>query len=332
MRPMNARPLLIAILAGVCVSLACVVVWQKQQLDRKAEAPGGPPMLPPAVSPIGAPPDEAATARRTAEAAEPVAAAPMPPSEPAAAGPSQDPSAGAEKPAAQQFMAALAKMVQDPKMKEALRGQQRMAVDMGYGQLFKCLTSRPETVTAFKNLLMERQMAMMDLGLGVVAATTKEQRAADAQKVQAMQKDFDSRAQSLLGAEDFALYKDYEDTQPERMQVTAFGQSLGGADALTEAQQHELIRAMYEERSAFKFSVPTDVGSDPSAMLATGAASRHVSELKVLQTKYMDRASSILTPAQAEAFRASQEQQAKMQEMGIQIGVQMMGAPAEEGK
>jgi hypothetical protein len=331
MQPMNARLFPIAILAGVCASLACVVVWQKQQLDCKAEAPATPAVLPPAVSPMGEPPDEASTVRRTAEAAEPVAPAPMPPSGPAAAGPTPNPVSGAEKPAAQQLMAALAKMAKDPQMKDALREQQRMAMDMTHGQIFKYLASRPETVGALKDLLLERQMAMMDIGLGVMTASSAERRTADGKKILEMQKDFDTRIQGLLGTDDYAMYKDYEDTQPERMQVTMFGQSLGGAEALSDAQQHDLIRTMYEERKAFKFSIPTDPGQDPSALLAPGAAARHMQELETLQARYTARAQAVLSPSQFEAFRKSQEAQRRMQEMGLRMAAQMMGAP-EEGK
>jgi hypothetical protein len=326
MAGMNTRAMLVAILCGVCVSLAAVVVWQKQRLDR-AGAGSGPAessvVLPPAVSPMGEPPAAPPPAVPRPAPETPVAAVPAEPS-----GPTSPPAA--EKAPAQQFMAALAKMVQDPKMKDALRAQQRMAIDTGYGQLFKCLTSRPESVAAFKDLLLERQMAMMDLGLGVVAAKSTEQREADAKRIQEAQKEFDTQAQGLLGADDYAMYKEYEETQPERMQVSAFGQGLGGSDALTEAQQHDLIRAMYEERKAFKFSVPAGADADPTAVLAPGAASRHVQDLEALQARYMERAQAILSPAQTEAFRKAQDQQRQMQAMGIQMAVQMMGTSEEK--
>lgn len=322
---MNARPMIVAILCGVCASLAAVVVWQKQQLDRAPAAEPSAPgevMRPPDVSPLG----DAPMVPPPAPPPEPASEAPAPP----AAAPVPAPAPEAEAAPAKQLMAALAKMVQDPKMKEALRAQQAMAVEMGYGQLFKCLASRPESVAAFKDLLLERQMAMMDLGLGVVAAKTKDQREADAKRIQDAQKEFESRAQALLGADDFALYKDYEETQPERMQVTAFGQSLGGADALTEAQQHDLIRAMYEERKAFKFSAPVDAMADPAAVLTPESSARHIQDLEALQVRYAGRAQAILTPAQAEAFRKSQDQQRQMQAMGIRMAVQMMGTTEEK--
>lgn len=324
---MNARPMVVAILCGVCASLAAVVVWQKRQLDR-ASAPAadvadtGAVMLPPAVSPLGDPPAAPPPSGVTPAAA--------PEAPPPAAAPAPAPKAAAEAAPEKQFMAALAKMVQDPKMKEALRGQQKMAVDMGYGQLFKCLASRPESVEAFKSLLLDRQMAMMDLGLSAVAGKTKEQREADAARIQDVQKEFEAQAQTLLGADDYTLYKDYEETQPERMQVTAFGQSMGGSEALTEAQQHDLIRAMYEERKAFKFSVPTGAGADPAAALTPESSARHLQDLEALQGRYAERAQTILTPAQAEAFRKSQDQQRQMQAMGLRMAVQMMGTTEEE--
>lgn len=323
---MKTRSLLVAILCGVCVTLAAVVAWQKKKLDNAAASvpspvSGGKVALPPAVSPEG----EAPAAPR------PVAPVPPPPVAPPVRATVPPEKAGAGDPPAKQMMAALAKMAKDPQMKDALREQQRMAMDMTYGQLFKYLASRPETVGALKDLLLERQMAMMDIGLGVMTASSAEQRTADGKKIQEMQKDFDTRIQGLLGADDYAMYKDYEDTQPERMQVTMFGQSLGGAEALSDAQQHDLIRTMYEERKAFKFSIPTDPGQDPSALLAPGAAARHMQELETLQARYTARAQAVLSPSQFEAFRKSQEAQRRMQEMGLRMAAQMMGAP-EEGK
>ncbi len=323
---MNTRSLLVAILCGVCVSLAAVVVWQKEKLDR-AGAGSGPAgssiVLPPAASPLGEMPSPPPPATPPPAVEPPAAAAPAEPVAPPAP-------PAAEKAPAQQFMAALAKMVQDPKMKDMLRAQQQMAIETGYGPLLKYLTSRPESVAAFKDLLLERQMAMMDLGLGVIAAKSKEEREADAKKIQEAQKDFDTKAQGLLSADDYAMYKEYEETQPERMQVTAFGQGLGGSDALTEAQQHDLIRAMYEERKAFKFSVPAGAGADPAAVLAPGAAARHAQDMEALQARYMERAQAILSPAQTEAFRKAQDQQRQMQAMGIQMAVQVMGTSEEK--
>ncbi|MBU4459833.1 MAG: hypothetical protein KJ579_04635 [Verrucomicrobia bacterium] len=322
---MKTRSLLVAILCGVCATLVAVVVWQKRQLDNAAASVPSPVsvVLPPAVSPDG---DVPAAKESVAEAPKPAPsiAAPVP----AAVPPAKAPDPG---PPAKQLMAALAKMTKDPQMKDALREQQRMAMDMTYGQLFKYLAARPETVGALKDLLLERQMALMDAGLGVMAASSAEQRTADGKKIVEMQKDFDTRIQGLLGADDYGMYKEYEDTQPERMQVTMFGQSLGGAEALSDAQQHDLIRAMYEERKAFKFSLPSDPSQDPSALFAPGAATRHVQELETLQARYTARAQAVLSPSQFEAFQKSQEAQRRMQAMGIRMAAQMMGAP-EEGK
>ena len=325
---MNTRFLVVAILCGVCASLAAVVIWQKQQLDHaKAGATAGPVVLPPDISPL-----DASEKRHPAPTpvSEPIRGTPAPAASAEPADP--PPPKAAEKPAAQQFMAALAKMVQDPKMKDALRSQQRMMVDTSYGQLLKCLTAQPETIQAFKDLLLDRQVAMMDLGMGVISAGSKEEREAQAQKIQAIQKDFDAQVQALLGTDDYTMYKQYEETQPERMQVNLFNQSLGTDSTLTEAQQHELIRAMYEERTAFKFSVASGPGQDPSALLDPAAAARHLEEMETLQTRYAERAQTILSPAQMESFRKSQDQQRQMQKMGIQMAIQMMGTTDSSGE
>lgn len=206
---MNTRSLLIAILCGVCVTLAGVVAWQKKQLDNAAAAApsaatAGPVVLPPAVSPEGdarAAPGPVAVSAPPRSAATPGGAV-LPPAK-----------AGSPETPAKQMMAALAKMAQDPQMKDALREQQRMAVAMTYGQL----------------------------------------------------------------------------------------------------------------------SIPADPGQDPSALLAPGAAARHVRELETMQARYAARAQAVLSPAQFEAFQKSQEAQRRMQAMGIRMAAQTMGAP-EEGK
>ena len=54
-------------------------------------------------------------------------------------------------------------------------------------------------------------------------------------------------------------------------------------------------------------------------------------ELETLQARYTARAQAVLSPSQFEAFRKSQEAQRRMQEMGLRMAAQMMGAP-EEGK
>jgi len=231
-------------------------------------------------------------------------------------------------------MANIAEMLKNPAMKDMIRAQQKGAIDMQYGSLFKYLELTGEEQDALKELLVSRQMELMDAGLAMMdSEASDEEKQAKAEEMQALTEAYKEKIKELLGEDDYAIYEEFEETQPERMQVSLFKQSLGAEHALTEEQEHQLILAMHDERENFTFSSSLhDQENFDSSELKPEVMERHMQEMIRLQENYLTRATDILSEAQLEQFGTTMEQQRAMQEMGLKMAQQMFVAPEAEEK
>jgi len=146
-------------------------------------------------------------------------------------------------------MSALAEMMKNPQMKEMMRSQQKMAIDGMYGSLNKYLNLSTNEMDALKELLLQRQMAMMDAGMSLMGGSEADRKQA-VEDAKTLKTDYDKKIQDLLGAQDYPAFQDYEKSAPDRMSVQMFKGSLPADATLTDQQEENLIAAMAEERKA----------------------------------------------------------------------------------
>ena len=222
------------------------------------------------------------------------------------------------------FMKQLGDMMNDPDMRDAMRAQQRMVLELLYGPLFEKLGLGPEEAGLLKDLLVDRQMAgVRMLGSGdrkTLAATL-----ADAHK------QTDEAIRSLLGDEKYPAYEDYQATIGERMLIKQLNDQLAAKSiAMDEAQREELITLMVEERVAAR--IPSSeqqqlewAGDMPSA----DKVEELLAKSEVVNLNIHERSEEILSEAQREALQAFLANQVKMQRMGMQMMKSMMGEEEE---
>jgi hypothetical protein len=230
----------------------------------------------------------------------------------------------------------LAKMMKNPGMKEMIRAQQKGQIEMMYGPLLKCLQLSEADLEKFKSLLLDRQMALVDSSMEMMnSAATPEEKKAATDRIKDMTAAYDAQAKELLGDDNYTIYKSFEETQAERMQVTMFKGALTGADQLSVEQEDSLIRAMHDERSNFKSAVPGfgDKQTPDPSQFTPERITQILQESARLQEQYVAKAATILTPSQLEQFKANQKQQQAMQEMGMKMAAKMFGQgqPAPAG-
>ncbi len=312
------KNVVISVLSVAAVALAATSL----HLLMKQREPGR------AASPT--PPEPASTVESRAPPA-PADEKPEAPFVPSAGGPGLSPAAPAPAapPARPSLMAGLAEMIKSPEMKNILRSQMKMTLDTQYGSLFKYLNLPPEQMDAMKEILLDRQMAMMDAGMNLMSpGTNGAGRAEMAQRVKELNEGYNQKFAQLLGEEQYGVFRQYEDTQPERTQVQMLKQTMGGAEGLTEQQEHDLIRAMYEERQTMTTAgaFPDQSNPDPATFTEQGMQ-KALDQLGTLQDRYAIRAAEILNPAQMERFKSHQTQQRAMQQMGIKMAAQLFGQP-----
>lgn len=296
------------------VALAAVVVNQnrqltqmKEQLASAAEKPKTPP-VPPLEKAVAEPPAEAKTVETT----------PAPPTpEPS---PTAQPKAGGTN----NFFSGLANMMKNPQMKEMVRAQQKVMLDRQYGSLSKYLNLPPERLDALKELLADRQMAMVDVGMAMMGGSESERKQA-LEETKAIKADYDKKIQDLLGSQDYPTFQDYEKTVNERMSVQMFKDTLPTADVLSDQQEDSLIAAMYQQRKDMPASsLMNNQNQDPSQLTEERIAELQ-KQMEDLQKKYAEQAKGILTPAQLEQFTKWQQQWNTMQMAGLKMAAQMFG-------
>ncbi len=135
-------------------------------------------------------------------------------------------------------------MMEQPEMQRLVAVQQKAALDARYSALFKSLNLTPEQLDKFKNLLVEKRTAMMD-----VMAAAREQginprtdRAAFDKLVSDAQAEVDASIRSTVGDAGFNQYQDFEKTVPQRNVVNQLEQRLSySSTPLTSAQSEQMV-------------------------------------------------------------------------------------------
>jgi hypothetical protein len=225
-------------------------------------------------------------------------------------------------------MAGIAEMMKNPGMKDMMRAQMQGQVDLSYDALFKYLQLPDADMQTLKGLLLDKQMARVNLSLEMMTGTaTPDARKAVSKRIKDADAGCDAQIKTLLGDDAYAVYQSFEETQPERTQVNLFKKSLSPGDQLTEEQEDRLIRAMYDERTRSAGSTKgrkDDEVPDPSLFTPEQIA-KTLKDSAKLQEQYVSAATSILKSGQLAQFKNSQKQQQAMQEMAMNMGAKMFG-------
>jgi len=228
-------------------------------------------------------------------------------------------------------LAGMAKMFSDPKMKEMIKAQQKSVMgpmlDKQYSALFKQLNMTPEESAQLKTLLTDKMLAGADIGMSMMddsidAAKRKELVA----QVKAQTDEYDSQIKQFLG-DNYSSYESYEKTVPDRTVVNQFGDQLSGDNALNPDQQAQLIQAMSDERTNFKwttdYSGKNPADGDYAAMFSEDNLNKFTQEKEQFDQQFLAKAQKILTPEQLKQFEQFQENQRQMQIMGMKVASQM---------
>jgi hypothetical protein len=237
-------------------------------------------------------------------------------------------------------LSSLAKMFEDPEMREAIVAQQKAALgpilDKTYGKLFSDLGLNPQQATALKEMLLNKQLAAAQTGMSMLSGDSDPSKSAElGQKVKAASDTADAEIKAFLGEDKFAQLQAYEKTTPDRMAISGFKDQLNGSAALTPEQEQQLIDAMTKERENFKFTTDfsdkSKVAGNFPAMFNEENVNRFVQELDQLNQHYVGQAQNILSPDQLEAFQKYLNNQQALQKMGMQMGAKML-APTKQSQ
>ena len=223
----------------------------------------------------------------------------------------------------------LRKLLEAPGMKEMMRKQQEVQLDMTYGQLYQRLTLNEQERDNFKRLLLDRVAAQTDAGMKLMDRNvTPDQRKAIATEMEDQKTQSDANIRKFLNNdEDYQTFKHWEDTQPERMQLQLGDSSFASAGVpLTNDQREQLIETMAKVRkepsdvpdmSNLKNMKPDSLGPDN--------VNRILEHLDASAARVQKEAAAFLSPQQVEVLKKTQEQMRSLSEAGMKMSSQMFG-------
>ena len=230
------------------------------------------------------------------------------------------------------WMKGVAKMFKDPEMKKMMRTQQSMGVRMMYGDLAKELGLSTAEADKVIELLADRQMDASEKAMATMDDAEKdpaklEQAGKDAQQVMT---DYEAKLTAALGPEKKAKLDEFERGIGDRMALQQYQGSFAAAgQPLDDTQRAGLLQIMKEERMKTPAG-PLDPGNKDmaaamKAMQSGDALEKSLETQRQLQQRVFDRAHTVLTPDQMNAFETAQKAQLQMQEMGVKMGKAMFG-------
>ncbi|RYD32762.1 MAG: hypothetical protein EOP86_14945 [Verrucomicrobiaceae bacterium] len=228
----------------------------------------------------------------------------------------------------------MGKMSKDPALRDAMKAQTRGQVDYLYRDLMDMLELAPDKRDSLTKLLVERTSAGAELGMSMMSGKklTPEELKAQSETVRKQLEESDKHMKELLGEADYQKFDRFEKSQPERMQLNTLTSQMKEAGLpLTPQSEDQLMDAMYEERTQFKFDENLGDQRNPDLTRFTDEnIQRYQEQTGQLRAKIFDRASKILNPEQLDVFRKSQESQAAMEKMGMEMASKMFGNSKEK--
>ncbi len=222
------------------------------------------------------------------------------------------------------------KMMKIPGMKKMIREQQRVQLDMMYGDLYKKLWLSEENLTAFKELLLDRQMSMVELGLEFLdGEMDKEKQKEVDKKVKEAQEEIDEEVRDFLGDEKFEKYQEYNNTITERIILSQYKQQLAATqiDALTDYQENQLIQAMKDERVNFPASEDYGDPTNPKPpMFSKEMIDSYLRNKEEYNKRIIEKTGQLLTEEQLDQFKTALKNQLDMEKLGMEMASKMFGS------
>lgn len=233
----------------------------------------------------------------------------------------------------------LAAMFKDPKMKELIKSSQKAFVgpmlDKQYAALFQQLNLTPDQTAGLKDLLQKKMSVGMDAGMSMLDGSLDAGQRADlAKQMKSETDDYDAQIKQFLGDDNYPAFQNYEKTIPDRMTVSQFNDQLAGsATALNADQQQQLIQAMNDARTSFKWTTDYNdknpANGDYASMFSDDKINQFTQEKEQFDRQFLTRAEQILTPEQATAFQQFQTAQRELQIASMKMAAQMFAPKSQ---
>jgi hypothetical protein len=223
---------------------------------------------------------------------------------------------------------AFMRMMEDPDYQILINLSQKGMLDGRYAALFKQLSLTPAQLEQFKELLVEKQSALMDVLAAARAQGLDPRTDRDAvrQLIATTQAEIDGNIRAAVGETAFAEYQEYERTLPYRGVVGQLEQRLSYTAApLTTDQNRQMIDILAETGRTGRNNPPqaAAAGIRLGGPLAHAGSMGSANSLTVfagggvmITDATVNRAQSVLSPVQLSALQEVQQEQQAAAQLG----------------
>jgi hypothetical protein len=225
-------------------------------------------------------------------------------------------------------------MMNTPAMRERMLQTQRRAIETRFAELMNQLGLSPSDRARFVDLLAQKQVNSMDIGLKALSGGLNgDERLAVAASLREANAAVDSQIHDFFGGDtaNYAAYQDYVAQQPVRTQVNALNASLATAGVPLNPDQSNALAGVVAE--ARRNRPPTrDVNDptngDPSTALNPAAMEAYLRDQEQTDNQVADRSAAFLSPEQVAALRQAQAARLNQAKNSMEMARQMMGGAA----
>ena len=231
-------------------------------------------------------------------------------------------------------------MMNDPELHKILEEQQKITagptIEKEYADLFRQLNLPPEQSAAFKDLMIKKAMVGTDVGLAMMDDSLDPTKRGDlTNQIQAQTDAVDTEIKQLLGESNYQAYQNFEKTMTDRATVGEFNdQFVGSSAALTPEQQNQMVQALSEVRSNFKWSTGTSpqnasLESSLEGALTDESIAASAAESEQFDQQCLARVQRIHTSEQYAEYQKYQKQQRDLQLIGMNLAKQMFNSKSQ---
>jgi RNA polymerase sigma factor (sigma-70 family) len=197
----------------------------------------------------------------------------------------------------------LERMANDPDFKKEMREINERVAKFRYGPLFKDLNLTPEQQDALVGLRVDQELLVQEKN----TALLKGGDLAELQnEVAAAREKFDAERKTLLGADGFQQFKDYENTYPDRLTVDSFKADQEAKNPLSDDQASQLLKVMTEERARNPYLSNRDDAENVLKPFDAESGERFLQAQEQVNQQILSRAAAFLSPPQIQALADDQ--------------------------
>ena len=207
----------------------------------------------------------------------------------------------------------LARLLNNPEFFQALALHRQATLDTRFAGLFRRLDLDADELAAFKHLLAEKDNIALDVvAIGEAQPDGPMPGELLNASVAAARAQVEDAIRASLGSERYAVYRDYEDTLPQRTVIAQLEQRLSYSPTpLSPAQSDSLVRILVAH------APPPAAADTPRAATVVVGATAPVAEAvteshaatAVVTNDVIAEAQTLLAPNQVAAFREIQTEQ-----------------------